>query len=197
MALIESAARLISREGMAALTLRRLATDVGTSTMAVYTHFGGMPELQRAVRREGFVRLAAHLGSVRQTNDPVADIGVQGWEYVRNAVENPELFRVMFSEPPVDEEDAVVGVDTFLLLVAGVERCIAAERIRPGHPHELARQHWVLVHGIATLSVAGLLAPDHAWTSMRTLAQHLFVGLGDEAPRARRSLAAVARRARA
>src|SRR5438477_232205 len=49
-ALIEAAARLIATEGASGLTLRRVAEEVGTSTMAVYTHFGGMPELRRAVR---------------------------------------------------------------------------------------------------------------------------------------------------
>ena len=58
-ALIEAAARLIATEGADGLTLRRVADEVGTSTMAVYTCFGGMPELRRAVRREGFARLAA------------------------------------------------------------------------------------------------------------------------------------------
>ena len=58
-ALIEAAARLIATEGASGLTLRRVADAVGTSTMAIYTHFGGMPELRRAVRREGFARLAA------------------------------------------------------------------------------------------------------------------------------------------
>jgi AcrR family transcriptional regulator len=58
-ALIEHAARITAEEGREALTLRRLAAGVGTSTMAVYTHFGGMDDLRRAVRREGFARLAS------------------------------------------------------------------------------------------------------------------------------------------
>ena len=39
--LIETAARLIAEHGTDALTLRRLASEVGASTMAIYTHFGG------------------------------------------------------------------------------------------------------------------------------------------------------------
>ena len=52
--LIEAAARILAEEGPGALTLRRVAAEVGTSTMAVYTHFGGMTELRRAVREQGF-----------------------------------------------------------------------------------------------------------------------------------------------
>src|SRR4051812_34653733 len=48
MALIDAAARLIATEGLGGLTLRRVTEEVGTSTMAVYTHFGGMPELRQS-----------------------------------------------------------------------------------------------------------------------------------------------------
>jgi len=43
------------------------------STMAVYTHFGGMAYLRQEVRREGFARLRTHLEWVEPTNDPVTD----------------------------------------------------------------------------------------------------------------------------
>src|SRR5688572_6299691 len=97
-ALIEAAARLIAAEGPARLTLRRLAHEVGTSTMAVYTHFGGMDEVRREVRREGFARLGAHLSGTPTTDDPVADLGLLGVAYYVNAVTNPNLYRAMFME---------------------------------------------------------------------------------------------------
>ncbi|MGH8570384.1 MAG: helix-turn-helix domain-containing protein, partial [Gammaproteobacteria bacterium] len=56
LALIEAAARVLARDGPDALTTRRLASEVGTSTMALYTHFGGMDDLRRAVRLEWFER---------------------------------------------------------------------------------------------------------------------------------------------
>src|SRR5437588_9466561 len=99
LALVESAARLIAEEGNAGLTLRRLADEVGTSTMAIYTHFGGMPELREEVRGEGFARLRAHLEAVEDTGDAVADLAVLGAAYYANGTTNPNLYRVMFMEP--------------------------------------------------------------------------------------------------
>src|SRR5437763_9593343 len=116
-ALIEAAARLIATEGASGLTLRRVADAVGTSTMAIYTHFGGMPELRRAVRREGFARLAEHLGQVRESEDPVADLALLGRAYYENALSNPHLYRVMFAEQPLDEADAAARTETFDVLV--------------------------------------------------------------------------------
>src|SRR5688500_20359303 len=91
-ALLETAARLIATEGLGGLTLRRLADEVGTSTMAVYTHFGGMQNLRLEVRREGFARLRAHLVGVRPGAAPMADMGRHGCAYQGLARGTPHLF---------------------------------------------------------------------------------------------------------
>ena len=64
-------------------TIRSLATAVGTSTMTIYTQFGGMPGLWSAAREEGFRRLAAALAEVRERRRPGragdgAGLGVRG-----------------------------------------------------------------------------------------------------------------------
>src|SRR5947207_6204891 len=97
-ALIEAAARLIATEGADGLTLRRVAQEVGTSTMAIYTHFGGMPELRRAVRQEGFARLTARAEQLGESEDPVADLAGLGLAYYQLAMSNTHLYRVMYME---------------------------------------------------------------------------------------------------
>src|SRR5437763_12076930 len=161
-ALIEAAARLIATEGASGLTLRRVADAVGTSTMAIYTHFGGMPELRRAVRREGFTRLAEHLAEVRETDDAVADLAQLGRAYYDNAMSNPHLYRVMFMEEPLDAADAAARSETFGVLVASVERCIAAGRFDPADAAGLATQFWALGHGVVALQLARLLSRAEA-----------------------------------
>ena len=194
-ALIESAARLLAEEGPQHLTLRRLAGEVGTSTMAVYTHFGGMDALRREVRREGFARLAAHVAAVERTRDPVAHVVLLGCAYYRSATANPHLYRVMFMEQPLDEADAVDGHDTFGALVEGVARCVAAGRLDAAAPEELATQLWGSGHGLVALELAGLLAPPRALDTWISTAQNLFRANGDDARAAARSVAAARRRA--
>src|SRR5258708_29979814 len=94
MALVESAAKLIAEEGSGGLTLRRLAKQVGTSTMAIYTHFGGMDELRQEVRREGFRRLAQHLHAVVPSRDPVFDLGLVGLGCCNNPLIHHQLYWV-------------------------------------------------------------------------------------------------------
>ena len=93
-ALLEVAAELLARREP--VTARSLADRVGTSTTALYTHFGGMPGLWRAVRHEGFVRLGRRLAAVPRTDDPVRDLAALGAAYLDSARADPFLYRAMF-----------------------------------------------------------------------------------------------------
>src|SRR5437762_12481029 len=194
-ALIDTAARLIATEGPAALTLRRLADEVGTSTMAIYTHFGGMPELRRAVRREGFARLVAGAAQMGESDDPVADLAGLGLAYYRLAIRNPHLYRAMYMEQPLDAADAAAGSETFNILVAAMQRCVDSERFDAGGARELARQFWAVGHGAITLQMAQLLSPEEALACLRGAVLNLFIAYGDSRDAARRSLARAGRRA--
>jgi AcrR family transcriptional regulator len=193
-ALIDAAARLIATEGAPALTLRRVADEVGTSTMAIYTHFGGMPELRRAVRREGFARLAAQLADVGGTADPVADLGMLGRAYYENAIGDPHLYRVTFMEQSLDADDAAVGTEAFKSLAAGVERCIVAGRFDAGNASQLAMEFWAIGHGVITLQLAQLLQPEEALRCLNGALLKLFRAYGDEPDAADRSLRRARRR---
>lgn len=190
-ALIDVAARLLVEEGPAALTTRRLATEVGTSTMAVYTHFAGMEELRRELVAEGFRRLSARLDLVERTDDPVADVCVMGVAYFTNAVSNPHLYRFMFSEEK-PHKDSEIGLGTFDRLVQGVARAIEAGRFQ-GEEVQLATQLWVMTHGIVTLDIAGVL-PDEGLKIFADMGYNLFVSFGDSPDSAQRSVADAATR---
>jgi AcrR family transcriptional regulator len=195
MALVETAARLIAEEGSPGLSLRRLAAEVGTSTMAIYTHFGGMTELRQAVRREGFARLAAHLAQVGMTTDPVADLGLLGWRYYLNATTNPHLYRALFMEH-VDVGEQAIGLETFQSLVDGVDRCIRADRFRPADPFDLAMQLWSSSHGIVALQLAGLITADQALATSVAININLLIAFGDDPDAAAKSMKTTRRRAR-
>jgi len=195
-ALIETAARLLAEEGPTALTTRRLANEVGTSTMSVYTHFGGMEDLIRAVVWEGFERLAAQLSAVEPTKDPVADLVRLGAAYRLHAVTDPTLYAVMFGGHGIGEysptpEDRAHGLGTFAVLVDGVQRCMDAGRFRPGDATAVAVRLWASVHGTVSLELAGFLADmADVEPAYRELITMIGVGLGDDPRRTKRSVKA-------
>ena len=194
-ALIEAAARLIATEGAAGLKLRRVAEEVGTSTMAIYTYFGGMPELRRAVRQEGFARLATRAEQLGESDDPVADLAGLGLAYHQLAMSDPHLYRAMYMEQPLDAVDAAAGSETFNTLTAGVQRCIDSGRFDPANAVELATQFWAFGHGVVALQLANLLSAEEALNCSASALLNLFTAWGDDRDAARRSLTRTGRRA--
>ena len=144
------------------MTLRRVAEAAGTSTMAVYTHFGGMDELRRAVRLDGYERLTAALAGVESGPDAVANVVGLCAAYHANAVAHPDLYRVMFMEEPLDEQDAEACGASFTALVDAVSHALEARALRGDDPEALAANLWAFGHGTISLQLAGLLAPEQA-----------------------------------
>ena len=186
--LLETAARLLAHEGPTALTTRRLAAEMGTSTMVVYTHFGGMDGLRRAVRQEGYARLSNYFDSVSGTCDPVADLSALGWAYCFNAVANPQLYRAVFLDSPIDEEEDAVGRAAVQRPIDTIARCIDAGRFDPTDPASLAIQLWVASHGMITGLLAHLLTLDEVIEHFSAMGHNLFVGFGDDPEKARHSI---------
>lgn len=187
-ALVEAGARLIA--GHQPLSTRRLAAEVGVSTSAVYTHFGSMEELRRAIRSVAFDRLAAHLRMPDDSDDPVADLIKRGWSYCRNGLVNPNLYRVMFMERPLDARDAETGLETFQIVVDSVQRCIDAKRFSDDDAFQMAMAIWSGTHGPVALHLAGMIGVDEVIRLFTVGGRALLVAFGDEPARLDASIAA-------
>jgi AcrR family transcriptional regulator len=161
--LLERAGELLSTEGPGALSLRRLAADVNTSTTAVYSLFGGKPALLNAVYEEAFRRFGERIASVPQTGDPVEDLVQIGLAYRASALADPQFYLVMFSkvvpnfEPSDETKEA--AVQTFLPVVRDVGRAVEAGLFVTEPPERIALAMWGMVHGLVSLELNGNLPP--------------------------------------
>jgi AcrR family transcriptional regulator len=158
--LLEAAARVLSEEGRDAVTARRLATEIGASTMAVYTHFGSMDELLVRLWREGFARFGAALDGPPTTTDPVADWAAQGWAYRRFALDNRHLYRVMFGDGlsgfhRQDPADEAAARATFESLLSRLQRAADARRLVIEDLGLAGQVVWSMVHGHMTIELTG------------------------------------------
>ncbi|QFZ23289.1 TetR/AcrR family transcriptional regulator [Saccharothrix syringae] len=176
--LLHRAGELLSAEGPGALSLRRLAADVNTSTTAVYSLFGGKPALLNALYEEGYRRFSERLVALPETDDPVEDIIQSGLAYRQSALADPQFYLVMFTkvvpnfEPTAEAREAADR--TFLPLVRNVARAVAAGVFVEAQPEEIALGMWALVHGLVSLELIGDLPPEADIGSMyeRTIRAH-------------------------
>jgi AcrR family transcriptional regulator len=158
--LVEAAARRLTEHGRDGLSVRSVAKDVGASTQVVYTHFDGLDDLLAEVWREGYRRFARALDAPATTDDPVADWVEQGWRYRHFALQNPHLYRVMFSDGLVQmqhgrPEDAEAAAATFVQLLVRIERCIEAGRWRVDDVWTAGDVIWGMVHGRVLIELSG------------------------------------------
>lgn len=199
-ALIDVAAQLISEAGPGALTTRRIAAEAGTSTMAVYTYFGGMTGLVREIVHEGFGRLQQSFDRVKPSDDPVADMALFGRAYRHNAVTNPHVFRVMFGGSSLagfalSEEDRQHGRYTLSSVYECARRCVAASRFRRDDPMLVAHEMWLAVHGTVALEIDAYLVPPYdADRCFEAQLVGVMIGAGDDRDAAKGSVAASAER---
>jgi AcrR family transcriptional regulator len=186
--LVERAAALLARREP--VTLRALVAGTGVSTMAVYTYFDGMPGLWRAVRQEGFTRLARRLAAVEPTDDPVRDLAALSAAYLDNALEHPALYRAMF-DAAADLEDPGAADRSFQALVAAAERARAAGRLgATSSPEAVALRLWASGHGLAMLVLTGVLPVEALAAHAPGTATALLVDAGDDPHACRASVAA-------
>jgi AcrR family transcriptional regulator len=183
--LIERAAHMLrTREP---ITLRSLVAGTGVSTMAVYTHFGGMDGMWKALRQEGFTRLAARFAMVTTSDDPVQDLTALVAAYLGNAVDHPDLYRVMF-DANFDLEDLKAADATLEYLVQAAERGRNADRFRADTDSlKLATQSWAIGHGLVSLVANGPL-PRQTLDYGAPMLTALFISAGDQLDRCRTSV---------
>jgi AcrR family transcriptional regulator len=213
--LLHAAVGLLDEHGPDALQTRKVATAAGTSTMAVYTHFGGMRGLIATVAEEGLRQFAAAL-TVPETPDPVADLMAIGIAYRRYAIERPHMYRLMFGSTSAHGINApahdllalsVAEISdhypSFAHLVSAVHRSMQAGRITAGSPDDdaavvtVAAQFWALIHGFVMLELAGHYGDGRAAVGsvLASGTSNLLVALGDSEERVQQSLRAAIERA--
>lgn len=153
-ALLEAALLILEQQGEAGLGLRDLARAVGVSPAAPYRHFDNRAALLEALAVTGFQRFTARMQAVAasQPGDPMAAMGKT---YVVFALQNPNLFRLMFS--PQLSKEARPGLRMAADMAFDTLRQVAGDDPRGGGRIR-ALAAWAKVHGLAVLLLDGQIA---------------------------------------
>lgn len=156
---ITTGIRILEENGVETLSLRDLARRIGVSHNAASRHFSGKPELLAALAEIGFERLA---GDIRRSIGPFAGaprtrLFAAGRAYVHFSLENPHLFRLMFSsisEKGETQQHPLLSTLYQQTLLEFTRIISEAQRqgVTPGDiPEHDALVIWSLLHGLAML----------------------------------------------
>lgn len=157
-ALIAEGLRLLESGTADTLSLREVARNVGVSAPAVYRHFPDKAAFLKALAKEGLEQLAAAQAAASRDRGS-AGFAASGQAYVRFALANPGLFRLVFttnSGTPPDLAHDPEGSAGWLLHrhVQGALGSRAGEAA----VSVVAYRAWALVHGLAMLMLDGQIS---------------------------------------
>jgi AcrR family transcriptional regulator len=97
--LLDTALKLIRKEGIGGFSMRELASAAGVSHAAPYRHFRNKDEIVSCILLEGHRKLKRELEEARlsRPGDPMAALLALGRAYLDFAARNPEHLRAMFT----------------------------------------------------------------------------------------------------
>ncbi|KXF53948.1 transcriptional regulator [Rhodococcus sp. SC4] len=190
--LIRATVALLAEQGPSAIKARTVASATGLSTMVVYSHFGGIPELIHAVVDHGFTELAKAFSRVPVTEDPVVDLFALALTCRRVARENPHLYDLMFglstraTYRPLDSDVRLSGHspafrDAYAHVTDACTRLVGSGRVGLHDAEVVAAQLWSFVHGYITLELGEHFVEfdDAAVQVLLPMGVNFAVGLGD------------------
>jgi len=206
--LVDATVKLLAEEGPSAIKARSIAAEAGVSTMVVYHHFGGIPELVGAVIDHGFTGLERTFASLPTTEDPVADLFTMALAVRKIARANPHLYDLMFGlstratyRPAQDEAIRRSGHSeafkaAYAHLTAACQRLVDSGEIGTFDAGTVAAGLWSTTHGYISLELADhfLEFDDPVRSIMLPTGIAFTVGLGGDPSRVRASVDEALRR---
>ena len=185
-ALIKAGIKILAKEGVGGLSLRKVAKKAGVSHSAPYAHFPDKQSLIAAISTEGFKQLYSELDAAISpyANDPKQQLTEGVWAYVQFAMNNTDTFNIMFSGVLEKEKEYPSFVEisrkTFDRVVDVVQACQQAGVLHSAPPELMAVSVWGQLHGIVSLMLEGQIS--HTVLDRFTIREIVFFAIDQMIP---------------
>ena len=111
--IIDAAIEVVRQSGFESINARTVSAQLGCSTQPVMYHFATIDSLKRAAYRHADHLHTDYLLNTPPGQNPILGIGLN---YIRFAVEEPQLFRFLFQSGYAEENSLLEMVDSEELL---------------------------------------------------------------------------------
>ncbi|WP_340692536.1 TetR/AcrR family transcriptional regulator [Hyphomonas sp.] len=158
-ALITTGLKKLEEGSAESLSLREIAREIGVSATAIYRHFPDKDSLLSALAAEGMAQLAREQKAAGKAGGKEG-FAEMGRAYVRFAMNNPALFRLVFSSlPAVADPNCANPEDSPGWLLRQSITELAGPKASDAERKAGVLRAWALVHGLAMLILSGQIAP--------------------------------------
>lgn len=163
-ALIRAGLELLETELAEGLSLRGIARKVGVSPTAVYRHFPNKQSLLYALCEHAADGLYAAQAKAMAAGGRPGGFAETGKAYVRYAIANPALFRLLMTTRPPNEVSELdsTHVSAAMRLLSDNISSLLPPGASPQSARVFVALAWSKVHGMAMLMLDGQIPIDDA-----------------------------------
>jgi AcrR family transcriptional regulator len=149
--IVEAARGILEADGLAALTMQRVAQAVGVRPPSLYKRVRSRDELVRLVVEDVAAQLAHTVGRAAGSGDPRADVRALAHAFRDFGKAHPGAYAAIFSRlPEASRPDLATMAPANDVVVA-----TAASLAGPEHALEAARLIVAWAHGFVSMELAG------------------------------------------
>ena len=159
--ILKAAMQLYVKGGYENVTMRRIAAKIEYSPGTIYLYFQNKNDIMLQLCYQGFERLLDHQNKLQEIADPLEKLSVGGRHYLAFALENPELYELMFATREIFKEsgpdEEAPPLRAFRGFAKNVKDCLDAGVFADGEAEITAIALWATLHGLASLLIKGRL----------------------------------------
>jgi len=168
----EAARAIIVRDGYQSFSMRKLASEIGSSTGSTYLYFRNKEDLFRNLVDESFSRLNESLRelAVEPRKDPIARLKLGLSLYVDWGRRHPNDYQIAFllADPGPAPYKTHQAFDVLRAMVAA---CLPAGKARSERVEIASQAIWSAVHGITSLLIQ---RPSFPWRSKASVIRQVI-----------------------
>ena len=162
--IINAAIEVARQRGFEAINARTVSELLHCSTQPVIYHFSTIDNLKKATYRQIDKLHSEYLMNTPPGQNPVLEIGMN---YIRFAVEEPQLFRFLFQSGYAEENNLLEMVDSEELVPV-----LAAMRKGAGLSMQKTRDVFITI-ALFAHGYASIIANNHLEFDEKLIAEHL------------------------
>lgn len=162
-AILGAARRLITRHGLAGLSMRLLAKEVGVPAPTLYGYFSSKEAVIQELTDEKVTLLReAILSEAREAEPGIPRLMSFARGYRRFAHSGRDYYDLFMMQPEIRErrdvhQDHATGFELIRTLAVDVQVAIDLGQLKPMDPQQTILALWTFAHGYVSLELSGAL----------------------------------------
>ena len=158
--ILKGAKKLFLEKGIEQTTIRNIADEIDYSVGTVYVYFKDKNAILHDLHSIGFQELGGYFMDLFSIEDPMERLRKMGFVYIKFALENQEMYDLMFNvkapmefleQTKSDEWDE--GTAAFDRVKQTIQECIDKGHFKGHNMEPLSFMVWSLVHGMCCLQI--------------------------------------------